>query len=151
MARAKAPVVLPDPEMALPDEKLPPHDAVKAVSQLFGGEYRSLKDMIFARTIVETELGKHITEEQRAALVPGCWAYFEISYDSQIIGPRGEANTKVMPVFGEIPDIEDLLKSERQRDAKFSAQQLLRRRVSNAHNRGWLFGKANGWATDGAR
>jgi hypothetical protein len=134
-------IILPDPEMVLSDERLPPHDEIEAVSHLFGGRYPSVQSLIRARTKVEWALNQHVTQEQRDKCVPGCWVFFEVDTYSKVLGPNGEPGTKRIPIFGEIPDVEDLEKTERTANADDAHARGLRRRVIDAHNRGWLFGK----------
>lgn len=135
MARGQV-VVLPDPEMTLPDERLPTFDTINAVSHRpgFGGDYPSIQALIRARRKVEWKLNAHVTEMQRERLVPGCWAYFELEQDT----PEG---TERLIVFGEVPSVSALIVSERFQEGDLTHARLLERRVRDAHKRGWLFGK----------
>lgn len=137
MARGQV-VVLPDAELVLPGEKLPKFDTIQVVSHLFGGMYPSVQAMIRARSKVEYVLGQQVTETQRDLCVPGCWAYFEIA--DAFREPNEHGSTR-LTVFGEVPDIDDLERSERASGCDDAHARLLRKRIVNAHNRGWLFGR----------
>lgn len=124
-------IVIPDPELLLPDEKLPRDATFIAHSSFFGGEYVSLASLIERRKRAELHLNMDLAEWQKN-IEPPTWVVYSV---------RNDATGERLFVFGEIPDMEALLKTDRVVPEDLTSLRRLRARIDNGLRRGWLYGK----------
>jgi hypothetical protein len=124
-------VVIPDPELLLPDEKLPSDIVLVARSAFIGGEYVSLAALVARRKKAEARLSADMQEWQRL-LEPPCWVVYSV---------RNDATGERMLVYGAIPDMDRLLASGRVTTGDLTALRRLRRKIENGSARGWLYGQ----------
>lgn len=124
-------IVIPDPELLLPDERLPSGVPLIAHSSFFGGEYPSLAALVKRRQRVEQELALGLAD-WHASIEPTCWVTYSV---------RNDATGERMFVFGYIPDVEALLKTGRVVTGDLTALRRLRRKIEYGLKRGWLYGQ----------
>lgn len=125
-------VVIPDPELLLPDEQLPSGITIVATSSFFGGEYTSLAALVAKRKKAEQALNNGLADWQRDIEAPTHVVY----------SVRNDATGERLFVFGDIPDMDALVKSERASGVTdLAALRKLRMRLESGSRRGWLYGK----------
>jgi hypothetical protein len=125
-------VIIPDPELLLPDEKLPAGVTIRAMSTFIGGDYTSLATLVAKRKRAEQDLNAGLSDWQR-----------DIEPPTKVVYSVANATTgERLFIFGDIPDIEQLTKSERASGVtEFAQLRKLRLRIENALRRGWLYGQ----------
>jgi hypothetical protein len=125
-------VIIPDPELLLPDESLPSGITIVAHSTFIGGEYTSLAALVAQRKKAEHALNLGLAEWQRG-ITPPCHVVFST---------RNDATGERLFVFGDIPDMDALTKSERAAGVTdLAALRKLSMRIDSGLRRGWLYGK----------
>lgn len=125
--------VIPDGELLLPDDKLPPARNYVIYSEWFGGTYPSLQAIIKKRSKIEGRMDRDMADWQRAILAP-CYVQY---------GVRGPDDSRLL-VFGDIPSLQDMVESEawyRVGSEREKFGRRLRRRMESAGRRGWLYGR----------
>lgn len=122
-----------EPELLLPDEKLPPGTIILARSSFIGGEYSSLASLIAKRKKAERALNEGLADWQTTIQPP---AYV-------VFSTRNDATGERLFVFGHIPDIETLSRTNARAAeiVDLAKMRLLRQRLENALKRGWLYGQ----------
>lgn len=124
-------IIIPDPELLLPDEKLPSGSVIRAMSTFIGGDYTSLATLVAARKRAEQSLNAGITDWQR-----------DIEPPTKVVYSVANATGERLFIFGDIPDMDALTKSERASGVvDLGELRRLRIRIENALRRGWLYGK----------
>lgn len=130
-------VVIPDAELLLPDDTLPPGRGYQPYSTWLAGEYPSLQAIIRKREKVEGRLNADMLDWQRE-VKPPCFVQY---------GVRDPQTDARVLVYGKIMDIEDFINSEKGAGARLlngdreRFARRLRRRMESALKRGWLYGE----------
>jgi hypothetical protein len=124
-------VILNDPELAMADDPLPmaPGGTLVVIGN-WQKEYPSIGAMIFDRDHLEIELDKHVTPEQRA-VEPEAWIVRRFVPDD---GPE-------FTIYGHLFTIGQAVEREAAHGSGVLENARWRKRLGNARDRGWLWGK----------
>jgi hypothetical protein len=126
-------MVIPNPELLLPDERLSPAREYLAQSSFIGGTYPSLLAIIRKREKVEAQLNAEMADWQRAIAGP-CYVMYSVLNDT---------TKDRLLVYGVIPTPTGFIESDAENASKVleANKRRLVKRLESAHQRGWLFGK----------
>jgi hypothetical protein len=123
---------IPDPELLLPDDRLPPARSYRAVSAFFGGDYMSLQALLKRRERVESLLNTQMADWQRAIAAP-TWVMYSV---------RNDATGERLEIYAHICTPTAFLDTDRAAGVTDESRRArLVRRLEHAHRRGWLYGR----------
>ena len=129
-------LILPDAELTLPDDRFPPYRMLVAYSMWFGGEYKTLDEMIAARTKAEMKLNSDMAEWQRA-IEPPCYVQYGIE--------DPDTKERVL-IYARILDVDRFINLEKFAGGRIGPDadafaKRLKSRMEYALGRGWLYGQ----------
>lgn len=124
-------VIIPDPELLLPDETLRPAEAYRAESAFFGRDYVSLAALLKGRAAAEYQLNQQMLDWQRALAAPTYVAHSLIRDDTK----------ERLWVYAHVVTPLAFLDTERAAGLDESKKRRLVKRMENAHQRGWIYAR----------
>jgi hypothetical protein len=129
-------VVIPDPELLLPDDRIPRLRALVARSMWLGGTFMSVSAYIEKRKQMEARMNENVLDWQRD-IMPPCYLQY---------GVKDPDTGEELFIYGEIPDIQAFVEDEAKAAGRIGPERekfarRLTRRMEDALKRGWLYGQ----------